>query len=214
MYGKIKWKWLSALSHSQYHWSWISGSIWQILSFQTSTEFSGMGEEMGEEGEVAWTSGQGGGHWHEQVGGGERQKQVDYKQLRLQSLMLLWNWNWNDCNLWSGSWAASWIMVVSMFLQQLVKWLTLNTPVVTKAVQDYDTYSICINYFEILWLAYSESPITIDYHMIWLWLQYDMAVIFNHIIIQQKFQHFGFHGSSRGLVAIAPSHFTINFQIQ
>ena len=55
--------------------------------------------------------------------------------------------------------------------------------------------------------AYSESLITIDYDMIWLWLQYNMAVIFNHIIIQQIFHfdvHFSFHGSSRGLCRLHP----------
>ena len=56
----------------------------------------------------------------------------------------------------------------------------------SKAVQDYDSYSICINYFKILWL----------------WLQYDMAGIFDHIIIWQNFcfnVHFSSHGLRTGL---------------
>ena len=87
-------------------------------------------------------------------------------------------------------------------------WCGMSISVVNKAVQDYDSYSICIDYFKLLWLQYASERIlnhliTIDYDTLWLWLQYDMAVIFNHIIIWQNFcfnVHFGSHGLWTGLV--------------
>jgi hypothetical protein len=55
----------------------------------------------------------------------------------------------------------------------------------SRAVQDYDLYLIHYDYFELLWLHYDSlrilnSLITVEYDMIWLRIQYDTVVIFNH----------------------------------
>jgi len=92
----------------------------------------------------------------------------------------------------------------------------------SKAVQDYDSYSVHIDYFEILWLQYTSEHIlnhlsTVDYNMIWLWLQYNTVVVFNHIIIQQSFHfdvHFGLQIMKAWWIAPLLSQFTINFWSQ
>ena len=58
-------------------------------------------------------------------------------------------------------------------------------PATSRAVQDYDLYLICYDYFELLWLYYHSphilsSLITVEYDTIWLRIQYDTVVIFNH----------------------------------
>ena len=57
-----------------------------------------------------------------------------------------------------------------------------------RAVQDYDLYWICIDYFKRIQLQYASSRIlnnmiTVEYDTITLWLQYNMMPVFNHNII-------------------------------
>jgi hypothetical protein len=90
-----------------------------------------------------------------------------------------------------------------------------------KAVQDYDSHSVHIDHFEMLWLQYTSEHIlnhlsTVDYNMIWLWLQYNIVVV-NHIIIQQSFHfdvHFGLQIMKAWWIAPLLSQFTINFWSQ
>jgi hypothetical protein len=74
------------------------------------------------------------------------------------------------CGMWK-----SWLIAPRLFIQT-TKYSVTYTQQFTKshqaikAVQDYDSYSVCIDYFDILWL------------------QYNTVVVFNHIIIQQSFR--------------------------
>ena len=60
-----------------------------------------------------------------------------------------------------------------------------------RAVQDYDLYWICIDYFKRIQSQYAfnhilSDMITVEYDTITLWLQYNMTPIFNHNIIEPK----------------------------
>ena len=64
-------------------------------------------------------------------------------------------------------------------------YLQSTQKVLRRAVQDYDLYLIRYDYFELLWLYYDTPHIlssltTVEYDTIWLRIQYDMVVVFNH----------------------------------
>ena len=71
------------------------------------------------------------------------------------------------------------------FIHFRIIFCSLHIWIQHRAVQDYDLYLICYDYFELLWLQYDwlhilSSFIAVEYDTIWLRIQYDTVVIFNH----------------------------------
>ena len=90
-----------------------------------------------------------------------------------QKTNIIANNSWNNDNISSHSWSQTNRLNFSYNSNK------------TRAVQDYDLYLIHYDYFELLWLHYDSqhilsSLITVEYNTIWLWIQYDVVVIFNH----------------------------------